>query len=452
MTSTINPSALAPLQSHLLTSIDFLLCGLVRCQPRTAATSEESVVLHGRDHLTDHYIFEDEEVHSDKESVFIWPGVTPEQMKFPFDTRSRLDLSSLSLIANHLKHRKRYKQQRGCSSSSYAHASGHHPQHTNNEHSRYTHETDMADNQGIVGVVPAGGSVITPGANYAPNAEYNNTNTPGIVFLWVTFGIMVISAAAFFISAIRARTEKIRKFSVVNVIICSVAATAYMSMAYQQGFVRKENGRQFYYARYIDWAITTPLLLFELSSLAGVGHTLIFLALALDEVMIITGLFGGLSVRRGPTWIWFGMGCLAFLPILYLIAIHYRKYLNEHTRKAYTFQCSWLIVLWLVYPICWGLTDGGYIISVDYEHLWFCILDVLAKCVFGAMTVFAFRSALPYTEGYIADTIPDAPNHPEIFHNDREIAAIALPANAYSNKKKSGSTNGAVPASKPTPV
>jgi len=292
------------------------------------------------------------------------------------------------------------------------------------------------NNNGIEGVIPAGGSVITPGDNYDPNAVENNTNTPGIVFLWVTFGILVLFAGAFFISAIRSRTEKIRKFSVINVVICSVAATAYMSMAFQQGFVRKENGRQFYYARYVDWAITTPLLLYEISSLAGVGNTLTFLIVLLDIIMVVTGLFGGLSVRRGPTWIWFGMGCLAFLPIAYLLLVHYRKFLNEHTRRPYTFQSIWLLVLWLIYPICWGLTDGGYIISVDYEHLWFAILDVLAKCFFGAFTVFLFRSALPYSEGYIADTVPDAPNHPEIFHNDREIAAIALPANAYSSKKK----------------
>jgi len=300
-----------------------------------------------------------------------------------------------------------------------------------------------------VGVVGAGGSIITPGPNYDPTAEVNNTNTPGIVFLWVAFGFMVFSAAAFFISALRSRTEKIRKFSVVNVIICSIAATAYMAMAFQQGFVRKENGRQFYYARYIDWVFTTPLLLFELASLAGAGTTLTLLIIVLDVIMIITGLFGGLSVRRGPTWVWFGMGCLAFLPIFYLVAVHYRKFLNDHTKRAYTVQSFWLISLWLVYPIAWGLTDGGYVISVDYEHLWFAILDVLAKCVFGAFTVFVFRSALPYSEGYIADTIPDAPNHPEIFHNDREIAAIALPASAYGGSKMGRKSNPAKTAGAP---
>jgi len=293
-----------------------------------------------------------------------------------------------------------------------------------------------------VGEVPAGGSVITPGPDYDPFATVHNTNAPGIVFLWVAFGFMVVSAAAFFISVIRARTEKIRKFSATSVIICAVAATAYMCMAFQQGFVRKENGRQFYYARYIDWAITTPLLLYELSNLAGAGSTLTALVIILDLIMVLTGLFGGLSVRRGPTWVWFGMGCLAFLPIFYLIVVHFRKYLNEHTKRAYTIQSLGLTILWVIYPICWGLTDGGYIISVDYEHLWFAILDVLSKCVYGIFTVFVFRSALPYSEGYIADTIPDAPKHPDIFHNDREIAAIALPANAYNSKKVRQASNG----------
>jgi len=297
-------------------------------------------------------------------------------------------------------------------------------------------------NNAVVGEVPAGGSVITAGDNYDPNAVVNNTNTPGIVFLWVAFGFMVLSAAIFFISVIKARTEKIRKFSATSVIICSVAATAYMSMAFQQGYVRKENGRQFYYARYVDWAITTPLLLYELASLAGAGTTLTGLIIILDIIMVVTGLFGGLSVRRGPTWVWFGMGCLAFLPIFYIVIFHFRKFLNDHTRRAYTVQSTLLIVLWTIYPICWGLTDGGYIISVDYEHLWFAILDVIAKCLYSAFTLFLFRSALPYSEGYVADTIPGAPKHPDIFHNDREIAAIALPANAYNSKQVRPPNNG----------
>eukprot|EP01117_Protostelium_nocturnum_P010864 TRINITY_DN391_c0_g1_i1.p1 TRINITY_DN391_c0_g1~~TRINITY_DN391_c0_g1_i1.p1 ORF type:complete len:304 (-),score=61.08 TRINITY_DN391_c0_g1_i1:138-1049(-) len=277
--------------------------------------------------------------------------------------------------------------------------------------------------------------LITPGDNYDPYAYGNNTNTPGIVFLWVTCGLMVISAGAFLISGLAGRTEKIQKFSFTSAAICCIAAVAYMSMAFQQGFTRKENGRQLYYARYIDWMITTPLLLWEIFNLAGAPVHLTFMAIVLDAIMVITGLFGGLSVRRAPTWIWFGMGCLAFIPIFHLLLIHNRKYLNQHTRKPYTILSWYLIIVWMVYPIAWGLTDGGYIISVDYQHLWFAILDVIAKCIFGAVTLFIFRKTLPYSEGYIADALPFSPNHPDIFHNDREITAIALPANAYNTSQ-----------------
>lgn len=51
--------------------------------------------------------------------------------------------------------------------------------------------------------------------------------------------------------------------------------------------------RPFYYARYIDWFLTTPLLLLDLMLLAKVDRTRTLLVIFLDIVMVLTGLFGG---------------------------------------------------------------------------------------------------------------------------------------------------------------
>lgn len=56
--------------------------------------------------------------------------------------------------------------------------------------------------------------------------------------------------------------------------------------------------RAIYYARYVDWSITTPLLLLDILLLAGlpVGDTL-WIVFA-DLGMIVTGLFGALLPNR----------------------------------------------------------------------------------------------------------------------------------------------------------
>merc|ERR1740127_266151 len=55
--------------------------------------------------------------------------------------------------------------------------------------------------------------------------------------------------------------------------ICMFASLAYLTMATGHGYiVRCCDGRSFYYARYIDWTITTPLMIWELASLARATH------------------------------------------------------------------------------------------------------------------------------------------------------------------------------------
>jgi len=284
------------------------------------------------------------------------------------------------------------------------------------------------------------GSYLYPGDNYDPNSHHNKNNTAATVFLYVTFGLFVAATIGFFISFIVAKTEKIRNMSLIYVAITTTAATAYLSMAFQQGYVLKENGRQFYYGRYVDWAITTPLLLIELFSLAGAGWNVTLIAIVFDLAMIITGLFGALSARVAMRWIWFGLGCLAMLPIIYLILVYNRRFLNDRTRTAYTVQAVALTILWCLYPLCWGLTEGGYNISEDFEHLWFCILDVLAKIVYGISILFVFREAIPYSEGYVADAKPGVPRHPTMWTDPSKMNEVYLSPSVY-RRGKSGTAS-----------
>merc|ERR1719162_13284 len=102
--------------------------------------------------------------------------------------------------------------------------------------------------------------------------------------------------------------------------ICTIAALAYLTMATGHGYIVKCNGRAFYYARYVDWAITTPLLLFDIAQIAGFGSTISqsFLV-AMDILMIAAGLIGEL-VDGSVRWAFFGFGMLFFVPLLMVCA------------------------------------------------------------------------------------------------------------------------------------
>ena len=88
-----------------------------------------------------------------------------------------------------------------------------------------------------------------------------------------------------------------------------VAAIAYFSMGAGLGQapinvefprpgsaqVGSAGSREIFYVRYIDWFVTTPLLLLDLLLTAGLPTATILITILADEVMIVTGLVGALT-------------------------------------------------------------------------------------------------------------------------------------------------------------
>ena len=84
---------------------------------------------------------------------------------------------------------------------------------------------------------------------------------------------------------------------------------SYLSLAFHQDTLTMDQARQFGYGRYIDWALTTPLLLMGLITLAlpqlSKKSSLVAGLVFSDVFTIITGIFAGLSdVGSGAKWIW----------------------------------------------------------------------------------------------------------------------------------------------------
>lgn len=67
---------------------------------------------------------------------------------------------------------------------------------------------------------------------------------------------------------------------------------------------------------------------------------------------------------------------------------------NDVSRTFLICGC-WTIFLWFLYPIAWGLCEGGNVISPDSEAVFYGILDIMAKPVFGALLLWGHRNIDP---------------------------------------------------------
>jgi len=201
-----------------------------------------------------------------------------------------------------------------------------------------------------------------------------------------------------------------RSFHYWGVAILFTASVAYFAMASNLGktpiaveFTRRGSHlyegaanapyRSIWYARYIDWTITTPLLLLTLLLSTGLPSSQIFFTVFLDILMIETGLIGALT-KSSYKFGFFTFGCVAMLYIFYILIGPARSAafaLGNDVGKAYTTSAWVLAVLWFTYPIIWGLADGGNVISTDSEMIAYGILDVLAKPGFILLHLFALK-------------------------------------------------------------
>lgn len=254
-----------------------------------------------------------------------------------------------------------------------------------------------AGNQALTvnGFRPEGQTVVTD----------NHLTTHGSDWYWAVTAVMMVATFAFMgLSFTKPRQQRI--FHYITAAITMVAAIAYFSMASNLGwtgihveFERSNpkvsgNVRQIFYVRYIDWVITTPLLLLDLLLTCALPTPTIAYTILINEIMVVTGLVGAL-VKSSYKWGYYTFGCVAFLFVAYTVVFEGRTHarlIGADVSKVYTLCGVWTIGLWFMYPIAWGLCEGGNVISSDSEAVFYGVLDILAKPCFGALLLFGHRN------------------------------------------------------------
>jgi len=192
--------------------------------------------------------------------------------------------------------------------------------------------------------------------------------------------------------------------------IVTTACLSYFAMATDGGYslvqVKPDSpSRTVFWARYLDWSITTPLLLLDVTSLVQAPFFIVTRMVYADLAMIATGVIAALT-GVSLKWAWYTISCALFAFIIYdlLVTCKNSSKQNATVNDKYTKLAGFLIVLWIAYPIVWALCEGQELISVDAEIICYAILDVLAKVVFGFMVVYVDSAEDTY------ESLADGPN------------------------------------------
>ena len=129
-----------------------------------------------------------------------------------------------------------------------------------------------------------------------------------------------------------------------------------------------------YLPRYLDWIITTPLLVLSLIHQSELKDTkIIFFLLVCDVLMIYTGYLATLTNDPTLKLIMYFISCF-FMFYIFITILRY---------NPPRLLISYFILIWLGYPIFWILHQTKAGINNDVYNYLIASLDIIAKAGFG---------------------------------------------------------------------
>ena len=198
------------------------------------------------------------------------------------------------------------------------------------------------------------------------------------VFTYITLlGVSLITI----IEALRTNNSEIRHImnlessvSLVAGLVYAMFVEATKNMDMQQTITEHEL-QNITQMRYMDWAITTPLLLFTLLlfltfNKRSIPLSKLALIIGLNYIMLLSGYLG--ETRTVSYQVGFITGTTAFLLMLGVI---YVEFVGESSRVHN--------VVFTMFSIIWSLYGVAYYVNGVPKQIMYNVLDAVAKGLFG---------------------------------------------------------------------
>jgi bacteriorhodopsin len=192
----------------------------------------------------------------------------------------------------------------------------------------------------------------------------------------ITYTLLLTTAVITFIEAIRTPNPRIRHILNLETCISCVACYFYGKFIDK---IDKNNvdWKDITETRYIDWSITTPMMLLALCLILSMNTNTvihfktIFLIIILNYLMLLMGYLGEINIINRYNGMIFGF--IPFILMFYIIYVNYIKPVYVYANY----------IIFGIYLIVWGLYGIVYLFGEETKNILTNILDLIAKCVVG---------------------------------------------------------------------
>ena len=191
-----------------------------------------------------------------------------------------------------------------------------------------------------------------------------------------TYTLLLTTAVITFIEAMRTPNPRIRH--ILNLETCiSCVACYFYGVFITKTDKNNVDWKDITETRYIDWSITTPMMLLALCLVLSMNtktvihFKTIFFIIILNYLMLLMGYLGEINIiSRFNGMI---LGFIPFILMFYIIYVNYVKPIYVYANY----------IIFCIYLIVWSLYGVVYLFDEETKNILTNMLDLTAKCVVG---------------------------------------------------------------------
>jgi bacteriorhodopsin len=196
----------------------------------------------------------------------------------------------------------------------------------------------------------------------------------------LTYILLITTGTITFIEALRTDNPTVRHILNIETAVSVIAGYFYSVFLKQIEDSEKDkqeiNWKEMVKIRYLDWAITTPLMLLALCLALSSNTTSVFTLPIYLVIVILNYLMLGIGFAGEQNYISMKNSLIAgFVPFFIMFYIIYKKYVKNNTRFNYVFFFFFTCV-WAIYGVVHDWEKNK-------KNIVFNILDLIAKCLIG---------------------------------------------------------------------
>eukprot|EP01062_Namystynia_karyoxenos_P070204 TRINITY_DN65595_c0_g1_i1.p1 TRINITY_DN65595_c0_g1~~TRINITY_DN65595_c0_g1_i1.p1 ORF type:complete len:1031 (+),score=249.75 TRINITY_DN65595_c0_g1_i1:90-3182(+) len=170
---------------------------------------------------------------------------------------------------------------------------------------------------------------------------------------------------------------------------CFISAFSYLAMSQGYGYYTPTSGRQVFWLRYFESALTMPLAVAMLCSLANAGVNTYVYNIGLTCVVNLARLLGSMQDYEDRLYFWcFSVAC--FTAVAYQM-IFVLPETPEAENNCFRSASLLTMLVWVGVAAVWMLAQGTGIIDCDMEVICYCALDALGKGIVGLYVAVSAR-------------------------------------------------------------